>query len=130
MKKNIKIGGEPFESLLYGFKFCIQSLLKNNVDNNNEKYLYSSILSRDCLNAIQNYFISGNYNARNLKLETLSDIERNVKKSRDTGCHVCICGYYYIITPCCFPTKGYIYFKMPYLSIGNRLWRKTKRRRC
>ena len=94
LKKNIKIGGEPFESLLYGFRFCLQSLLKNNVDdNNNEKYLYSSILSHDCLNAIQNYFIPGNHNARNLKLETLSDIERNVKKNPgDTGCYVCSCG--------------------------------------
>ena len=109
LKKNIKIGGEPFESLLYGFRFCLQSLLKNNVDdNNNEKYLYSSILSHDCLNAIQNYFIPGNHNARNLKLETLSDIERNVKKNPgDTGCYVCSCGYYYIITPCGFPTEGY-----------------------
>ena len=106
--------------MLYGFRICVQSLLNKKETNNNigdssnasnenieNQFLYSSILSDDCLNTINNYFIPGNDTARNLKLETLKDIEIHLNKlPGDTGCYVCSCGYYYTIDPCGFPTRG------------------------
>ena len=59
-------------------------MLKKNVDNNNnEKYLYSSILSQDCLNAIQNYFIPDNHNARNLKIRNSIIYRKKCKKIKE-----------------------------------------------
>ena len=81
LKKSIKIGGEPFESLLYGFRFCVQSLLNNDIDNESQQYLYSSILSQNCLNTIQNYFIPGIYDAR-YHIKTISEIENYFKNKR------------------------------------------------
>ena len=45
---------DVFEYLLYGFRFCIQTLSNNNL-------LYSSLLSSNCLDTIKKYFIPGNY---------------------------------------------------------------------
>jgi hypothetical protein len=57
-KKEKTYPEDVFESLLYGFRFCIQAL------NNNES-LYSSIISKDCLKTIKKYLIPGNYQSEN-----------------------------------------------------------------
>ena len=59
-KKSNFSNDNPFESLLYGFRFCVQTL-------NNNKFLYSSILSEDCLKTIKKSFIPGNYQSQNIK---------------------------------------------------------------
>ena len=57
--KNQKIIiGNIYESLLYGLRFCAKSLTKQNL-------LYSSIISKDCLNEINKSFIPGNYPLNN-----------------------------------------------------------------
>ena len=103
-----QFNGEIFESLLYGFRFCVQSLLIKNSGNDSEKYLYSSILSSECLGIINESYIPGNDSAKNLIIESLEEIEEHLNnKPADTGCYVCSCGYYYPIPPCGFPTRGY-----------------------
>ena len=59
-KKSDFSNDNPFESLLYGFRFCVQTL-------NNNKFLYSSIISEDCLKTINTSFIPGNYQSQNNK---------------------------------------------------------------
>jgi hypothetical protein len=68
-KKDINIGGEPYESLLYGFRFCVQSLSKLNNNINNEKYTYASIISTESFDNINQSFIPGNNVEKNRKLE-------------------------------------------------------------
>ena len=50
--KDKNIIGEPYESLLYGLRFCAQTLSQIDKDKkkDKQKYLYSSILSDECFN--------------------------------------------------------------------------------
>ena len=105
-KFNIKAQDEEiFECLLYGLRFCVQSLLKEN--NSQQKYLYSSILNEKCFDNIQGSYIPGNDIKKNLKLETF----KNLKESLLTypaiyGQYICSCGYYYVISPPGFPCRN------------------------
>lgn len=56
-KNEISCEGDPFESLLYGYRFCVESL-----NNKNNKSLYKSILTQECLNSIKKSYIPGNFN--------------------------------------------------------------------
>ena len=103
-KNNITLKGDPYESLLYGLRFCVQSLLKSN----NDKFIYSSILGEDCFGLIKGSFIPGNNIPKNKKLESFKILEGILIDSpADTGNYVCSCGYYYAIGPCGFPTEDY-----------------------
>ena len=107
-KKDINIGGEPYESLLYGFRFCVQSLLKLNNNINNKKYTYASIISSESFYNISQIFIPGNNVEKNRKLEMFKLLEGIVMDSpADIGNYVCDCGYFYSIGPCGFPTEKY-----------------------
>ena len=101
--------GEPYESLLYGLKFCVQSLLEETLNSNNsQKSFYSSILSKESLETINRSFIPGNNAKKDKKLETLKMLKYLLYNSNpDTGYYVCSCGYLYSIGPCGFPTKDY-----------------------
>lgn len=104
------------EILLYGFRFCIQSLCsENNIINNNnncqnkkeEKFFYKSLFSEDYIESLNNTYIPGIDIPEYLHLVTLETIidHLNTKPDRH-GCYVCSCGYYYDIDPCGFPTKN------------------------
>ena len=96
--------GEPYESLLYGYRFCVQSLLKKY--NSNEKLLYSSILSNESLSILNSNYIPGNNTQKSKKLESFTYLKIALENSSpDTGYYVCSCGYLYSIGPCGFPTK-------------------------
>ena len=97
------------EIILYGFRFCVQSLLSNTniITEKNEKYLYKSIISENYTEAIINSFIPGADNPEYLHLVTLETIITHLNTKPDRhGCYVCSCGYYYDIDPCGFPTKN------------------------
>ena len=100
---------EPYESLLYGLKFCVQSLLAETLNSyNSQKLFYSSILSEESLETINKSYIPGNNAKKNKKLETLKMLKYLLYNSNaDTGYYVCSCGYLYSIGPCGFPTKEY-----------------------
>ena len=95
-----------FEALLYGFRFCVNSLDKN-TKNKNEELFFSSIFTKNCTNIIDQSLIPGNDNKEDLHLTTLETIEFHLKTFKDSsGCYICSCGLYYNIDPCGFPTTN------------------------
>ena len=96
--KDGEIDQNLFIILLYGFRYCVQSLNENN--------LYSNLFNKNCSSIFKNYFIPGNHSQDDLHLYTLFDIEKHFNEyPSDKGCYICSCGYYYSIDPCGFPTK-------------------------
>ena len=108
INENGKIDIQIFEALLYGFRFCVNSLYdESNKKPDLIKYLYPSLLSANCEETIANSFIPGNDDKQDLHLITLEDIERHLnKKDKSVGCYVCSCGFYYDIPPCGFATNN------------------------
>ena len=101
--ENKKINQKIFEILLYGFRYCVQTLSNNY----NEPTMFQSILSRNCMNIIDHSFIPGNDNKEDLHITSLESIEFHFKTFPDAcGCYVCSCGFYYNIDPCGFPTTN------------------------
>ena len=99
--------GDPYESLLYGLRFCVQSLLNIGKERDeNQNLFYSSILSEACLLIINGNYIPGNNAHKNKKLDTYNSLLYLLyNSSPDTGYYVCSCGYLYSIGPCGFPTE-------------------------
>ena len=108
--KKGKISSKLFEILLYSFRFCVQSLEALEIQKKNKqqkKLLFASILSLNCSNNLDSYFIPGNEIYEDLHLTTLEFIENHLNSSPDNiGCYVCSCGYYYSIQPCGFPNQS------------------------
>ena len=99
-----------YEILLYGFRYCVQTLENNN---NNNQCLFRFILTSEYEKAINQSLIPGNDSQEDLHLITLETIINHLKTKVDRhGCYVCSCGYYYDIDPCGFPTKNRT-FKCP-----------------
>ena len=101
--ENKNINPQIFEMLLYGFRYCYNSL--NNENNGN--YLYNSLLQRDASEIIEKSYIPGIDVKEDLHLDTLEVIKIHFDTYQDSqGCYVCSCGYYYSIDPCGFPTRN------------------------
>ena len=109
-----KIDSHIFEALLYGFRFCVNSLLFEKGENQDIKsFLFASMLSKDCQRTIEKSFIPGNDNKEDLHITTLESIKFHFDTFSDAhGCYVCSCGFYYNIDPCGFPTTNRT-FKCP-----------------
>ena len=101
-KKGV-INPELFEMLLYGFRFCVQTL-----ENHEETENFYSLLFKDNYSEnLNKSYVPGNDYPDNLKLNSLVLIEEHLRNfPDDTGCYVCSCGFYYSIDPCGFPTEG------------------------
>ena len=99
------INHDIFESLLYGFRFCVNSLNFKSEKNNENILLFPSMLSENSLDAIENSFIPGiDDDDNDLRFENLKFIEEHLNKySPIYGCYVCSCGAYYQINPPGFP---------------------------
>ena len=103
--KNINI--TLLESLLYGFKFCTNSLNNKNLIG---ELLYSSFFKKDGINHINSCFIPGIDVVEDYHLFYLDNVISHFSKYDDNwGCYVCSCGFYYNIEPCGFPTIGYTF---------------------
>ena len=90
--------------MLYGLKFCAQSLLK--INDEEQKYFYASLISDKVSEVINGSYIPGNNAEKNKQLETLKSLKYCLYNSNsDTGYYVCSCGYLYSIGPCGFPTE-------------------------
>ena len=101
--ENGLIDQQLFEMLLYGFRYCFNTIYNEK----NGNYLYNSILQRDSPETIEKSFIPGIDIEEDLHLMTLDVIKAHFQNYKDNcGCYVCDCGYYYSIEPCGFPTKG------------------------
>ena len=98
-----------FEMILYGFRFCFNTLDKNEEDKE-DGLLFESILKKDCINIISKSFIPGIDDVEDLHLMTLEDVNSHFSKYPDDyGCYICSCGYYYNIGPCGFPTEEIVF---------------------
>ena len=103
-----KIDIQLFEVLLYGFRFCVNSLYFTKNDKIDKKNLFfSSILQKDCKQIIENSLIPGIDNKEDLHISTLETIQFHFSTFPEgCGCYVCSCGMYYNIDPCGFPTTN------------------------
>ena len=107
---------KTLEIILYGFRYCIQSLYFEPIVTTNEKIsennkkdelLYKSLLTENYFEPINNTYIPGIDTKEYLHLVTLETIVEHLNTKPDRhGCYVCSCGYYYDIDPCGFPTKN------------------------
>ena len=98
LSEEIEIDQNLFIILLYGLRYCFQSIDKNN--------LYGCLFDNDCSSILKQYYIPGNHILDDLHLFTLFDIEEHINEyPSDKGCYICSCGYYYSIDPCGFPHK-------------------------
>ena len=102
-----KIDIQIFEILLYGFRFCANSLyFKKNEKIDIKKLLFPSILTKDCKKIIDNSLIPGIDDKEDLHVFNLESIQFHLNNFPDScGCYVCSCGIYYNIDPCGFPTS-------------------------
>ena len=102
-----KIDIQIFEILLYGFRFCANSLyFKKNEKIDIKKLLFPSILTKDCKKIIDNSLIPGIDDKEDLHVFNLESIQFHLNNFADScGCYVCSCGIYYNIDPCGFPTS-------------------------
>ena len=86
------INQKQYKILLYGFRFCAQSIIN--------KRLISSLMSKDCLSTVTKNFIPGiDYSqdfGNDLHISTFLDIQNHFNLyPSNKGCYVCSCGYYY-----------------------------------
>ena len=116
MKPKIKNSNEnidiqTFEALLYGFRFCVNSLYQAKDENPIKKNsLYSSFFTKDCQKVIGNVLIPGNDDKVYLHLITLKHVQNHFAEYKSNyGCYVCSCGYYYCLLPCGFPYEGHTF---------------------
>ena len=101
--ENGLIDQKLFETILYGFTFCFNTLYNEKKENS----LYKSILQRDCSESIAKSFIPGIDIKPDTHLDQLPYVKEHLDNFEDgCGCYTCSCGYYYSIGPCGFPTKG------------------------
>ena len=102
-KEDEVINQQLFEMLLYGYRYCVSTLVDNN---ENENLLFTSFFKNDKFDLINKSYIPGIDGLYDLHLITEEDIKEHFNKyGEDCGCYVCSCGYYYYILPCGFPTK-------------------------
>ena len=114
IKKNLiengNINSKLFETILYSFRFCLQSLEALDIqkrNNNKKKLFFASIFDKQCIKNINEAYIPGNELQEDLHITTHEYVQAHLNSNPDNiGCYVCSCGYYYSIQPCGFPTRG------------------------
>ena len=106
IEENEKIDIQMFEALLYGFRFCVNSLYHKKNEKPVKNSLYSAFFSKDCKKIIEKSLIPGIDIKKDVHLITLDNINNHFNTYNvNFGCYVCSCGYYYCIAPCGFPTQ-------------------------
>ena len=107
INKNGNLNSKTFETILYSFRFCVQSLEAIDIKNKmNKKLLFSSLFDKQCLDNLNSCYIPGNELREDTHLTTLELIESHLNINPDNiGCYVCSCGYYYSIQSCGFPSE-------------------------
>ena len=108
ISKEGKIDVQTYEALLYGFRFCINSLLDEKGEKiNDNKLLYPILLSKNITKVIKETLIPGIDYQDETHLRYLDAIKYHMDELQDDeGCYVCSCGFYYYIPKCGFPTRN------------------------
>lgn len=88
------------EILFYSLRFCLDT--KNNININQNGYLYSQIISSDIDKYLKKTCIPGNNFLDNIYIENYNYIKNHlIIENRDPkyGVYVCSCGVYYEVNP-------------------------------
>ena len=102
IKENDLIDQQIFEIILYGYRFCINTL----DENKKECLLYKSLFSKNN-DVMKKSFFPGIDDSDDYHLTTFRSIVNHLNNlPEDQGCYVCSCGFYYSLEPCGFPTEG------------------------
>ena len=110
IKKEYKIKSEDIDSLLYGYRYCL-----NEVKDKEGNYIYSYLYNRSNLSDFDQKFYPGNDNNKDEPYyELYNKIINHFKEKPDQGCYVCLCdkGYYHSV-PSGFPDFKEINMKCP-----------------
>ena len=100
---------ELLEMILYGFRFCVQTL-DYSLETEN---FYSLFFKDNYLENLKKSYVPGNDYPDIPKLNSLVQIENHViNYPDDNGCYVCSCGFYYSLEPSGFPNENHK-FKCP-----------------
>ena len=102
VKENELIDQQIFEMILYGYRYCANTL----DENKSEVLLYKSFFIKNN-DFIKESFFPGIDDSDDYHLTTFGSIANHLNNlPEDYGCYVCNCGFYYSLEPCGFPTEG------------------------
>ena len=101
-KSDYKIESKYIDSLLYGFRYCLNELSEEYKGN----YIYSSLYNKSKIGYLKEKFYPGSDTKDEPYYGLYYNIENHFKQKSNEGCFICLCneGYYHSI-PSGFPGK-------------------------
>ena len=106
IKEKYNINSINIEAILYGYRYCINELLADEIDDeNNEKdYIYSSIYDKGKSNYLAEKYYPGSDTRDEPYFELYSKLYYHFNVNPNDGCYVCLCkkGFYHLV-PSGFP---------------------------
>jgi hypothetical protein len=107
IKNKYDINSRNIEAILYGYRYCINELLVDEADNNDddaEDYLYSSLYDKSKISYLAEKYYPGSDIRDEPHYELYSKIKKHFIEKPNDGCYVCLCrkGYYHSV-PSGFP---------------------------
>ena len=103
IKKKYEINQMNIESLLYGYRYCLNEIAEKNKGG---EYIFSSLYNGDNIGCLKEKFYSCSDTSNESYYELYNKIENHFKKTPKEGCYICLCdknkGYYHKI-PSGFP---------------------------
>ena len=111
IKNKYDINSRNIEAILYGYRYCINELLVDEADdnddddcNNAEDYLYSSLYDKSKISYLAEKYYPGSDIRDEPHYELYSKIKKHFIEKPNDGCYVCLCkkGYYHSV-PSGFP---------------------------
>ena len=103
VKEKYNINSMNIEAILYGFRFCINELLADEIDEDND-YIYSSLYDRTKIGYLAEKYYPGSDTKDEPYFELFSKIYNHFEVKPKEGCYVCLCrrGFYHSV-PSGFP---------------------------
>lgn len=98
-KEYYEINTEDIESLLYGYRFCLNEV--KSLKNRDEDYIYSYLYNKDKLDDFDKKYYPGNDNNKDEPYyELYNRIIKHFEEYPDDGCYVCLYnkGYYHSVS--------------------------------
>ena len=105
IKEKYHINSSNIEAILYGYRYCLNKLLSDEDDNNNDKdYIYSCLYDKANIKYLQKNIILVVIQQMNHILIYFQKYKKHFDEKPNDGCYVCLCkkGYYHCV-PSGFP---------------------------
>ena len=114
IKKEYGINPINIESLLYGYRYCLNEIAEKYVGG---EYIFSILYNKDKTDYLKKKFYPGSDTRSESYYELYNKIENHFKKNPNEGCYICLCdkGYYHKI-PSGFPGYEEKGLKCPYCN--------------